>query len=184
MLGFVDDYYMKKRAGLRVSLICMLILSSCIPPQINYRNIHDKRNQIISTAIQYLGVPYRNGGVTPEGFDCSGYVYYVYAQNNINIPRSTPEQYRGGRKIHFNAVQPGDLLFFSINRNAISHVGMYVGNNTFIHAPSNGKFIRYDSVNNPYWQKRFIGAVTYFAYGRLNNTEEKNYGYREERFSW
>ncbi|MEJ5360674.1 MAG: C40 family peptidase [Spirochaetota bacterium] len=175
---------MSKKNYLAMLFVLMMTLSSCVPSQWQYRNIPLKRKQIINTATQYIGTPYRHGGTTPSGFDCSGYVFYVYNKNGIHIPRSTAQQYTKGQKIPYKMAQPGDLLFFRINMNTISHVGIYVGDNTFIHAPSIGKYVRYDSINNPYWKKRFCGAVSYFKALPVQPFINGGDSYREERFVW
>ncbi len=167
----------------QIIFLIWIILTSCVPPQWQYRNIPLKRKQIINTATQYIGTPYRHGGSTPSGFDCSGYVYYVYNKNGIRISRSTAQQYAQGQKIPYTMAQPGDLLFFRIHNSQVSHVGIFIGNNTFIHAPSSGKHVRYDSINNPYWKKRFCGAVTYFTIVPQNSII-KGDSYHEERFVW
>ena len=181
---FDDGNSMSKKNYRILIFVLMMTLISCVPSQWQYRNIPLKRKQIINTATQYIGTPYRHGGATPSGFDCSGYVFYVYNKNGIQIPRSTAQQYTKGQKIPYKMAQPGDLLFFRINMNIISHVGIYVGNDTFVHAPSSGKHIRYDSIKNPYWKKRFCGAVSYLKALPVKPLNNKGDSYREERFVW
>jgi len=180
----VDANSMSRDSCLAILFLLVLILTSCVPSQLQYRNIPLKRKQIINTATQYIGTPYRHGGTTPSGFDCSGYVFFVYNKNGIQIPRSTAQQYTKGQKIPYRMAQPGDLLFFRINKNEISHVGIFVGNDTFVHAPSSGKHVRYDSIKNPYWQKRFYGAVSYFKTMPSQHFIKGGDSYREERFVW
>jgi len=181
---FDDGNSMSKKNYRILIFVLMMTLISCVPSQWQYRNIPLKRKQIINTATQYIGTPYRHGGATPSGFDCSGYVFYVYNKNGIQIPRSTAQQYTKGQKIPYKMAQPGDLLFFRINMNTISHVGIYVGNDTFVHAPSSGKYVRYDSINNTYWKKRFCGAVSYFKALPAKPLNNMGDSYREERFVW
>lgn len=182
----VDVYYMKcKKIFYLLSLILIFSLSSCTPSQWHYRNIPLKRKQIINTATKYIGTPYHHGGSNPSGFDCSGYVYYVYTKNGISIPRSTTMQYKKGKKIPLRVAQPGDLVFFSNQSSGVSHVGIFVGNDTFIHAPSSGKVIRYDLISNPYWKRRFVATVSYLNnYSQLNQREPITSSYSEERFEW
>jgi uncharacterized protein (DUF1499 family) len=102
-------------------------------------------------------VPYRYGGSTPRGFDCSGLVYYAYRRLGIRVPRSTTAQYRHARPVTLNNLQPGDLVFFRRAHHSVTHVGIYAGNARFIHAPSNGRVVSYDSLYDPYWKKRLAG---------------------------
>jgi len=121
----------------------------------------DLRTDIIDTAKKHIGARYNYGGMTAEGFDCSGFVQYVYRQNGIALPRSTVDQFDKGKKIDFNDAKPGDLVFFKIYRNRISHVGIYITRDRFIHAPSWGKRVGIADMNLEYWRKSFVGAVTY-----------------------
>lgn len=105
-----------------------------------------------------VGTPYRYGGAGPRGFDCSGLVYYSYRKAGIAVPRTTGEQYRQSRRVKLSRLQPGDLIFFRISRDKLSHVGIYAGSGRFIHAPSGGKRVAYASLDNPYWEARVIGA--------------------------
>ncbi len=120
-------------------------------------------NRIGNIAKQYQGSPYKYGGTTPAGFDCSGYTSYVYKKAGIEIPRTTSLQYSSGSSVAKSDLKKGDLIFF-MRWPLIgmilspSHVGIYVGNNKFIHAPSTGEKIRHDSLNNSYWKNRFKGA--------------------------
>jgi cell wall-associated NlpC family hydrolase len=116
-------------------------------------------NRLIRLSREQLGAPYRYGGSSPsEGFDCSGLVHFVHARNGLYVPRSTREQFRASTAIPLNAIRPGDLLFFRINGDKPSHVGIYIGHRRFIHAPSSGKVVSQASLSNPYWQSRLIGA--------------------------
>ena len=112
----------------------------------------------LAIARDMVGTPYRYGGATPRGFDCSGLVYYAYRKAGMQISRTTAEQYRQTKRVQVSRLQPGDLLFFAISRNKSSHVGIYAGNDRFIHAPSSGKLVSYASLDNPYWRGKLIGA--------------------------
>ncbi len=151
----------------KISLIVLslaIFMISCTPPA-KYRRAgrcyRGDRKEIVRTAKRYLGVKYRYGGTTPGGFDCSGYVMYVYRRNGIQMPRSLVKQYHWGRRISLKRARPGDLVFFNINGRRISHVGLYMGNRMFIHAPRTGKRISFADMSKRYWQKRYAGAVTY-----------------------
>jgi murein DD-endopeptidase len=116
---------------------------------------------VLAVAKSELGTPYRYGGSTPRGFDCSGLVYYVYYKAGIRVPRSTTAQYRHARPVALKNLQPGDLVFFRIAHRSVSHVGIYAGNARFIHAPARGRVVSYDSLNDPYWKKRLVTAGRY-----------------------
>ena len=113
-------------------------------------------------AATQLGAPYRYGGASPRGFDCSGLVYYSYRKAGIRVPRTTRAQLRNAHRVPPDKLQPGDLVFFRLGRGPVSHVGIYAGNNRFIHAPSSGKRVSSTTMNDPYWQARFIAAGRYF----------------------
>ena len=104
------------------------------------------------------GVPYRNGGSDPSGFDCSGFVQWVFAQNGVLLPREVREQYTAGRKIDLRDVQPGDLVFFQTVSRGASHVGVVIGGDQFVHAPSSTGVVRVERFTADYWTKRFVGA--------------------------
>jgi murein DD-endopeptidase len=104
-------------------------------------------------ASQMVGKPYRYGGSAPNGFDCSGLVQFSYRQAGIRVPRSTGEQRRASKPVRAENLRPGDLLFFDQEGKKNSHVGIYVGNGKFVHAPSSGKQVRSDRLDMPYWRK-------------------------------
>ncbi|MCD8180921.1 MAG: NlpC/P60 family protein [Firmicutes bacterium] len=113
---------------------------------------------ILDTADDYLGVPYLWGGTTPAGFDCSGFVQYVYSLNGISLPRVADDQLHGpGTYVTRSQLEPGDLVFFGSGDYA-SHVGIYVGDGMMIHSPSTGKVIQYTSIDSSYYSSRFIGG--------------------------
>lgn len=113
---------------------------------------------VVKIANQYVGVPYKFGGTTPEGFDCSGYLLYVFNQVGISLPRTSEEQYKSaGVSVETADLQVGDLVFFSNTyKQGISHTGIYVGNNQFISATSSGVMV--ESLNNTYWKPKYTGA--------------------------
>ncbi len=119
------------------------------------------RARLISTAKKYLGTTYRYGGMGMNGFDCSGYVQFVYRAVGIALPRSTPDQFEQGTKIDLADIRPGDLLFYRIYGRRISHVGIYLGDSQFIHAPSFGKRVSITLMDLAYWKTKFAGAVSY-----------------------
>ena len=113
---------------------------------------------LVDTAMKLRGVPYRNGGSDPSGFDCSGFVQWVFAQNGVLLPREVREQYTAGRKIDLRDVQPGDLVFFQTVSRGASHVGVVIGGDQFVHAPSSTGVVRVERFTADYWTKRFVGA--------------------------
>ncbi|WP_033543279.1 C40 family peptidase [Planococcus sp. CAU13] len=115
-------------------------------------------NQLVATAKQYLGVPYKWSGTTPSGFDCSGYVQFVFAKNGVSLPRTTGEMFNTGTSVSKSNLQVGDLVFFNTSGKGVSHVGIYIGSNNFIHS-SSSKGIMVSSINDPYyWGSKYIGA--------------------------
>ncbi len=105
-----------------------------------------------------IGEPYRYGGAGPGGFDCSGLVYYSFRKAGISAPRTTNDQYSQSKRVPLSRLQAGDLVFFRISRNKLSHVGIYAGDGRFIHAPSSGKSVGYASLRAPYWRERLVGG--------------------------
>ena len=122
------------------------------------------RDHLVTTAKRYISYPYTWGGDSPdEGFDCSGLVLAVYRLNGLNLPRTSREQYKTGNPIPLDQLKKGDLVFFNTNQGAkVSHVGIYVGNDIFIHASSRNRIIRYDSLTSSFYSSCFVGACTYF----------------------
>lgn len=117
-----------------------------------------KANAIIATAKKYIGTPYAWGGVSPStGFDCSGFVKYVFAQNGITLPRVSTQQYSAGKAVSFYSLQPGDLVFFSTAQNGtIDHVGIYIGKGQFINAATSKGVTIYSF--GSYWNSVYMGA--------------------------
>jgi gamma-D-glutamyl-L-lysine dipeptidyl-peptidase len=145
-----------------ILLLAVSCISGCSFHWNGWISSKDERGRIVRTAERYIGAPYHHGGSTPRGFDCSGYVMYVYRQNGILLPREVGGQYEAGKHIRPRQVQPGDLVFFKTSRrHRLSHVGIYLGDNRFIHAPSSGKRVSYADMGKSYWKKRYRGAVTF-----------------------
>jgi cell wall-associated NlpC family hydrolase len=113
---------------------------------------------IAGTALSLRGAPYRNGGADPSGFDCSGFIWYVFAQHGIRIGRTVGEQFREGIEVSPDALEPGDLLFFTTDAAGASHVGMAIGGDEFVHAPSSRGIVRVERLSSSYWAPRYVGA--------------------------
>ena len=131
-------------------------------PQLNEADLQagsvPTATRIIDTALQLRGTPYRDGGSTPQGFDCSGFTQWVFAQHGLRLPREVREQFGQGEAIDASALRPGDLVFFSTVAPGASHVGISLGGDTFVHAPSSTGVVRVERVSLPYWSRRFVGV--------------------------
>ena len=114
--------------------------------------------QMVNLSRNLVGAPYRYGGQSPGGFDCSGLVRYVYSQVGITVPHSSQLLFKNSQKVELDLIRPGDLLFFRVSKKKISHVGIYADNGEFIHAPSSGKQVSVARLDNPYWEQRLVGA--------------------------
>lgn len=144
--------------------LMMVLLAGCAskdltpieaPP--NRAGLSMERALILSHAQQAIGTPYRFGGNTPDGLDCSGLVEMTYRAAGIRVPRTADEQFRALPQV--DTPRPGDLLFFGDRRKA-SHVGIYRGNGQMIHAPGNGRAVVSVPLEINYWQERFLGAAS------------------------
>ena len=115
------------------------------------------------TAERFVGIPYRWGGNTVvDGMDCSGFARAVYNLCGVNIPRTSAEQFRIGQKVERDDLKDGDLVFFGSSENQITHVGIYVGNSRFVHAPKRGEDIKISTLSDNGFSKRFMGGRRYF----------------------
>ncbi len=119
---------------------------------------------VVKTARAYLGVPYKFGGLSPRsGFDCSGLTVYVYKRHGVKLPRNSAQQAKAGRPIRKAHLRPGDLVFFNNQgRGRVNHVGIYIGNNKFIHAPGRGKKVSIANLNNQYFRRSYHSARRVF----------------------
>ncbi|WP_052062718.1 NlpC/P60 family protein [Helicobacter saguini] len=119
------------------------------------------RDSLVKHAHSYLGVPYKWGGESSSGFDCSGLVRAVYRLNGLDLPRRSIEQFNTGKFVPKKDIQVGDLVFFTNNGKGVNHVGIYIGNGKFIHAPGRGKFVKIDNLHSSYWVKNYKGSRRY-----------------------
>ena len=117
---------------------------------------------VLLAAYSQVGTPYRYGGTTPRGFDCSGFTRWVYSQNGIQMPRSSKEQFKVGRPVGKEEIKPGDLLMYKRGNRGGTHVGIYVGDGKYIHSPSRGKTVMEDNAFNPKSSLKFLGARRVF----------------------
>jgi cell wall-associated NlpC family hydrolase len=149
----------------RLSILMLaVVLGACTTtkpaPQPNPARATAGANDILFRAISLVGTPYRYGGNTPQGgFDCSGLVGYVYLDvAGIALPRSAEDMSRiKSRDVSREELASGDLVFFRDHRR-VSHVGIYVGENRFVHAPNEGGMVRLDQLDAPYWREHYSGA--------------------------
>ena len=125
-------------------------------PEIS-RSMNNIARRIISMSMDYIGVPYVFGGTSPYGFDCSGYVQYVFAKAGVSLPRTADVQYEVGTPISTTELIPGDLVFFSTYTYGASHVGIYVGDGNFIHA-SSSQGVTISSLSSAYYSSHYIGS--------------------------
>ena len=125
--------------------------------------INDLRNEIVRTAKSFIGIPYRFGGENAkDGFDCSGLTMASYRLNGLKLPRNSRQQWAAGKSIDKRDALEGDLVFFdTLGKGRVSHVGIYIGNGEFIHAPRTGKTIRIASLSSSYFKKCYLGTKTY-----------------------
>lgn len=141
-----------------LALLCASFLAGCASePALNTRG-DATAAQASTVAASMVGKPYRYGGSTPKGFDCSGLVYFSFQRAGMNVPRSTEAQRQRSRKVASTHLSRGDLVFFNQAGKYSAHVGIYLGDNRFVHAPSSGKRVRLDLLSDPYWQKHFVDA--------------------------
>jgi murein DD-endopeptidase len=128
-----------------------VFLAACAsaPPAVDSSVFHEAATH----AAAMVGKPYRFGGATPAGFDCSGLIQYSFRQAGVRLPHNTEAQRLGAQPIARAELRRGDLIFFDQEGKKHSHVGIYLGNGTFVHAPSSGKSVRSDRLDSPYWRR-------------------------------
>ena len=137
-------------------LFALFLLASCASApreSVAYAAEQNPADRAAASAAKMVGKPYRYGGASPTGFDCSGLISFSYQQAGFSLPRNTSQQRRATQRVKLAELKPGDLLFFDQEGRKNSHVGIYLGERRFVHAPSSGKHVRNDSLDNPYWKK-------------------------------
>jgi len=141
-------------------LLLSLLLVACASTPRDTPPSSAQMNEVALYALSLADTPYRYGGSSREnGFDCSGFVQFVYLNTlGLRLPRTSAEMSHIGSHLDRNRLLPGDLVFFNTSRQAFSHVGIYVGDGRFVHSPSAGKHIHVASLSDSYWQQRYDGA--------------------------
>ena len=142
------------------ALVIMLLSGCASDSDVTPISYQQSASPVVNYALSLQGAPYHYGSDNPEaGFDCSGFVHHVYQHQGINLPRTTEELATQLTPVEKDALHSGDLVFFDTNGNTFSHVGLYVDNDNFIHAPSarTGKVL-VSSLKNNYWQQHFVGV--------------------------
>ena len=119
--------------------------------------VNNRASQLVHEALELRGTPYRNGGSDPDGFDCSGFTQWVFSRVGLRLPRETREQFQTGTSVPTGTQQAGDLIFFTTTTRGPSHVGIALGDDTFVHAPSSRGVVRVESLSVAYWSKRVVG---------------------------
>lgn len=147
---------MKKVAKL---ISAILITIPLIFAPIKYVNAAEKES-LVDYAQQFIGVPYKYGGVSPSGFDCSGFLTYVFNEYGVDLPRRSVDQFNSGKVVKNDELGAGDLVFFNTSGSGVSHVGIYLEDNKFIHADSS-KGVMINSLGESYYKKRYLGAKRY-----------------------
>lgn len=155
---------MRRRTLLVAGGLSLLTLTACRGHRRGAIHVGDTelegyRHRIVLEALGQVGRPYRWGGTTPDGFDCSGLVQYVYAQTGLSMPRTAREQHELGAPIGMGEAEPGDLLFYSFAGRKVDHVAIYLGDDQAVHAPAHGRAVIVASVHLPFWKKHFVDAV-------------------------
>jgi cell wall-associated NlpC family hydrolase len=158
------------RHGVLALFACAFVLAGCTPfrpglpstavPAPDTASSREGAG-IARVAVAQLGAPYRYGGAEPiRGFDCSGLVFYAHAQQGVAVPRTAAEQFAAARSVDRDDLEPGDLVFYRVvpRRRDVTHVGIYVGQGRFVHAPQSGRQVGEALLDDPYWRERFAGA--------------------------
>lgn len=123
----------------------------------------DPGRAVLEAAETRIGAPYRYGGSGPDAFDCSGLVAYAHRQVGIAVPRTAAEQFSKAAPVKRRELRPGDLVFFRLSGRDVGHVGIYVGDDRFVHAPQSGGHVRLASLEDEWYRQRFVGAGRFYA---------------------
>lgn len=176
----------------RLGIILLFALTGCAGLQgsdragPNLTGRESPRERVVKTATHFLGTPYRFGGGTPEkGFDCSGYVAYVFSRSvGLDLPHYTGAQIRRGQPVSSARLLPGDLVFFRIDGRPPLHVGIYLGGNRFIHAPSRDGEVSIERLDHSYWRQRYRTArrllPPFIEKGKVQQVAGSSVGHRPD----
>jgi cell wall-associated NlpC family hydrolase len=149
-----------------VPLAALLLLTACSTTrEVEPRDTATRGAAIAALASEFLGAPYRYGGSSPDGFDCSGLVSHVFAIKGLIVPRTTTAQHQATLPVPQEQLRPGDLVFFRFS-GRVDHVGIYVGEGSFVHAPRAGRPVSRERLDDAYYQRRYAGA------GRVPGSED------------
>lgn len=147
-----------------VAVCAVLLVAGCASSLVQPPTTSPARTQVVGVAGAQVGAPYKFGGADRYGFDASGLVYFSYQQAGFEIPRDARGQLRAGEPVVFFEIRPADLLFYRLNEKQAGeatglHVGLYVGDGRMVHAPLGRDEVVLETVDNPYWMQRLVGAV-------------------------
>jgi cell wall-associated NlpC family hydrolase len=149
---------MRKKKILTLLMAGSVAISSLFLP-VGTNTASAASDSLVQRAKSLLGTPYKWGGTTTKGFDCSGFLNYVYRTKNVSLPRTANAMYRKGTPVSRSQLRSGDLVFFKTSsRAAVTHAGMYIGNGKFIHSSSSRGVSISDINSDSYWKQRFVGA--------------------------
>jgi cell wall-associated NlpC family hydrolase len=144
------------RQSLLLMLLCVGVLAGCASaPRQREATLGER---IAAEALAQVGRPYRYGGSSPEGFDCSGLVRYAYLAAGVDVPRTTTEQFQAARSLKLSELAPGDLLFYRIDSREVTHVAIYTGDGRFVHAPQSGKSVETRALDDDWYRERLVSA--------------------------
>jgi len=154
---------MQRVKALLIIGVVLLAFSGCAsapvtPTSTAKATAADRGDAAAALAAKMVGKPYKYGGASPAGFDCSGLVSYSFKQAGVALPHNTTQQRAASRLVKVAELRRGDLLFFDQEGKKHGHVGIYLGEGRFVHAPSSGKSVRNDALSNPYWKKHLSEA--------------------------
>ena len=142
--------------GLLLAALALALLAGCAgAPRQREATLGER---VAASALAQVGRPYRYGGSTPQGFDCSGLVRYAYLAAGLSVPRTTEDLFRTAHHVKLAKLAPGDLLFFRIDGRAVSHVAIYAGDGRFVHAPQSGRAVETRELQDAYYRKRLVAA--------------------------